>query len=92
MGDTDGSSSAAHSAQLKNIKSKRKPKSFFARIAGWLSFGDLQNEPDKTQNLENLKADTNSEVGNLLRVSIQDVSIPKAEIVQYMILYQRRSF
>ena len=81
MGDTDGSSSAAHSAQLKNIKSKRKPQSFLARIAGLLSFGDLQHEPDKTQNLENSKADTNSEVGNLLRLSVQDVSIPKAEIV-----------
>ena len=81
MGDTDGSSSAAQSAQLKNIKSKRKPQSFLARIARLLSFGDLQHEPDKTQNLENLKANTNSEVGNLLRLSVQDVSIPKAEIV-----------
>ena len=81
MGDTDGSSRAAHSAQLKNIKSKQKPQSFFARLAGWLSFGDLQHEPDKTQNVENLNADTNSEVGNLLRFSVQDVSIPKADIV-----------
>ena len=81
MGDTDGSSSAAHSAQLKNIKSKQKPQSFFARIIRLLSFDDLQHEPDKTQNLENLNADTNSEVGNLLRVSVQDVSIPKADIV-----------
>ena len=81
MGDTDGSSRAAHSAQLKNIKSKQKPQSFFARIAGWLSFDDLQHEPDKTQNLENLNSDANSEVGNLLRVSVQDVSIPKADIV-----------
>ena len=81
MGDTDGSSSAAQSAQLKNIKSKRKPQSFLARIARLLSFGDLQQEPDKTQNLENLKANTSSEVGNLLRLSVQDVSIPKAEIV-----------
>ena len=46
-----------------------------------LSFGDLHHEPDKTQNIENLKADTNSEVGNLLRLSVQDVAIPKAEIV-----------
>ena len=81
MGDTDGSSSAAHSAQLKNIKSKRKPQSFIARIAGFLSFGDLQQKPDKTQNLKDLKVNTNSEVGNLLRLSVQDVSIPKAEIV-----------
>ena len=81
MGDTDGSSSAAHSAQLKNIESKRKPQSFIARIAGFLSFGDLQQKPDKTQNLEDLKVNTNSEVGNLLRLSVQDVSIPKAEIV-----------
>ena len=81
MGDTDGSSSAAQSAQLKNIKSKRKPQSFIARIAGFLSFGDLQQKPDKTQNLEDLKVNTNSEVGNLLRLSVQDVSIPKAEIV-----------
>ena len=81
MGDTDGSSSAAHSAQLKNIKSKQKPQSFIARIAGLLSFGDLRHEPDKTKNLENLKANTNSEVGNLLRLSVQDVAIPKAEIV-----------
>ena len=81
MGDTDGSSSAAHSAQLKNIKSKRKPQSFIERIAGFLSFGDLQQKPDKTQDLEDLKVNTNSEVGNLLRLSVQDVSIPKAEIV-----------
>ena len=81
MGDTDGSSSAARSAQLENIKSKRKPQSFIARIARLLSFGDLHHEPDKTQNIENLKADTNSEVGNLLRLSVQDVAIPKAEIV-----------
>ena len=81
MGDTDGSSSAAHSAQLKNIESKRKPQSFIARIAGFLSFGDLQQKPDKTQDLEDLKVNTNSEVGNLLRLSVQDVSIPKAEIV-----------
>ncbi len=81
MGDTDGSSSAAQSAQLKNIKSKRKPQSFIARIARLLSFGDLHHEPDKAQNLENLKADTNSEVGNLLRLSVQDVAIPKAEII-----------
>ena len=81
MSDTDGSSSAAQSAQLKNIKSKRKPQSFIARIARLLSFGDLHHEPDKAQNLENLKADTNSEVGNLLRLSVQDVAIPKAEII-----------
>ena len=55
MGDTDGSSSAAQSAQLKDIKSKRKPQSFIARIAGFLSFGDLQQKPDKTQDLEDLK-------------------------------------
>ena len=81
MGDTDGSSIAAQSAQLKNIKSKRKPKSFFARFARLLSSGDLQHELDRTQNIENLKANTSNEVGNLLRLSVQDVSIPKAEIV-----------
>ena len=81
MGDKDGSSIAAQSAQLKNIKSKRKPKSFFARFARLLSSGDLQHELDRTQNIENLKANTSNEVGNLLRLSVQDVSIPKAEIV-----------
>ena len=65
----------------KILNQNKNHRAFLHVLQDWLSFDDLQHEPDKTQNLENLNADTNSEVGNLLRVSVQDVSIPKADIV-----------
>ena len=81
MGDTDGSSSAARSAQLKNDNSKPKPLNILARIARLFSFGNKVKQLDTNENFVDLKTHDNSEVGNLLRLRVEDVSIPKADIV-----------
>jgi len=81
MGDTDGSSSAAHSAQLNNGNSEKKPVNILARVAGLFSFGNKVEQFNTNENLIDLKREANDEVGNLLRLSVEDVSIPKADIV-----------
>ena len=81
MGDTDGSSSAARSAQLKNDNSKQKPLNILARIARLFSLGNKVKQLDTNENFVDLKTHDNSEVGNLLRLRVEDVSIPKADIV-----------
>ena len=81
MGDIDGSSSAARSAQQSNFNSKRKPVKFLARIAGLFSFGSQSEQLDINKNFVDSKPDPNNELGNLLRLSVEDVSIPKADIV-----------
>ena len=81
MGDTDGSSSAARSAQLKNDNSKQKPLNILARIARLFSLGNQVKQLDTNENFADLNTHDNSEVGNLLRLRVDDVSIPKADIV-----------
>ena len=81
MSDTDGSSSAARSAQLKNDNSKQKPLNILARIARLFSLGNQVKQLDTNENFVDLKTHDNSEVGNLLRLRVEDVSIPKADIV-----------
>ena len=81
MGDTDGSSSAARSAQLKNDNSTQKQSNILARIAKLLSLGKQAKHLDPNENFTDLRADDNNEVGNLLRLRVEDVSIPKADIV-----------
>ena len=81
MGDTDGSSSAARSAQLKNDNSTLKQSNILSRIAKLLSLGKQVKQLDPNENFADLRADDNNEVGNLLRLRVEDVSIPKADIV-----------
>ena len=81
MGETDGSSSAAHSAQLKKEHSKQKPFNILARLARLFSSSNRVEQLDINENLVDLEPHNNNEVGNLLRLSIEDVSIPKADIV-----------
>ena len=81
MGDIDGSSSAARSAQQSNFNSKRKPVNILARIAGLFSLGSQAEQLDANKNFVDTKPDPNNELGNLLRLSVEDVSIPKADIV-----------
>ena len=81
MGDIDGSSMAARSAQQSNLNLKRKPVKFLARIAGLFSFGSQAEQLDANKNFVDTKPDPNNELGNLLRLSVEDVSIPKADIV-----------
>ena len=81
MGDTDGSSSAARSAHLNNGKSEKKPVNILARVAGLFSFGNKAEQLDTNENTVGLKREASDEVGNLLRLGVEDVSIPKADIV-----------
>ena len=81
MGDIDGSSSAARSARLKSDNSKLKSLNIIARIKGLFLFGSKVEPLDSNENFVDIKPDGNNEVGNLLRLSVQDVSIPKADIV-----------
>ena len=80
MGDKDGSSGAARSAQLNNGNSE-KPVNILARVAGLFSFGNKVEQLNTNENLVDSKRKANDEVGNLLRLSVEDVSIPKADIV-----------
>ena len=81
MGDTDGSSSAARSAQLNSGNSEKKPVNILARVAGIFSFDNKSKQLNINENTVGLKREANDEVGNLLRLSVEDVSIPKADIV-----------
>jgi magnesium and cobalt transporter len=81
MGDIDGSSSAARSALPKSGNSKLKSFNIIARIKGLFLFGSKVEPFDSNENFVDIKPDDNNEVGNLLRLSVQDVAIPKADIV-----------
>ena len=81
MGDIDGSSSAARSARPKSDNSKLKSFNIIARIKGLFLFGSKVEPLDSNENFVDIKPDGNNEVGNLLRLSVQDVAIPKADIV-----------
>ena len=81
MGETDGSSRAARSAQPTNDNSEQNPLNILGRIAGVFKFSSKSVKFDKNENFVDLKREANNEVGNLLRLSVEDVSIPKADIV-----------
>jgi magnesium and cobalt transporter len=81
MGDIDGSSSAARSARPKSDNSKLKSFNIIARIKGLFLFGSKVEPFDSNENFVDIRPDGNNEVGNLLRLSVQDVAIPKADIV-----------
>ncbi len=78
MGDTDGSSSAARSAHLNNGNSEKKSVNMLARVAVLFSFGNKAEQLNTNENTVGLKREASDEVGNLLRLSVEDVSIPKA--------------
>ena len=81
MGDIDGSSSAARTARPKSDNSKLKSLNIIARIKGLFLFGSKVEPFDSNENFVDIRPDGNNEVGNLLRLSVQDVAIPKADIV-----------
>ena len=81
MGDIDGSSRAARSAQQSNLNLKPKPVKFLARIVGLFSFGSQAEQLDTNKIFVDSKPDPNNELGNLLRLNVEDVAIPKADIV-----------
>ena len=68
MGDTDGSSSAARSAQRNNGNSEKKPVNILARVAGLFSFGNKVEQLNTNEDLLNLKQDSESiEIENLIK-------------------------
>ncbi|APE42782.1 magnesium/cobalt efflux protein [Sulfitobacter alexandrii] len=84
MGDTDGSSTAAHSAlDEENFEehddSHARQGSFFSRVIGALSPSDSDEDDDVTPP----PVDRVSTRGmmNLRRMRVDDVSIPKADII-----------
>ena len=81
MSETDGSSRAARSAQANNDNSERNPLNILGRILGVFKLGSQSEQLDKNENFVDLNREANNEVGNLLRLSVEDVSIPKADIV-----------
>ena len=81
MGETDGPSSAAHSAQPNDDNSERKPLNILGRIARVFKLGSQVLQFDKKEYFVDLKRKANNELGNLLRLNVEDVSIPKADIV-----------
>ncbi|MBV7378547.1 hemolysin family protein [Maritimibacter dapengensis] len=80
MGDTDGSSSAAQSAQSED--EQQRPEGFFGRIIGALSASDdgEAESLDLSEDEREMRA-LMPGIGNLRRMRVEDVMIPKAEIV-----------
>ncbi|HDZ82490.1 MAG TPA: HlyC/CorC family transporter [Roseobacter sp.] len=87
MGDTDGSSEAAHSAQSEDtliaveteeVEDAPKSGGFFSRMMGALSTSDALDDEETTA----MQADRLSARGmmNLRRMRVDDVAVPKADI------------
>lgn len=77
MGETDGSSKAAQRAQSQNDTVKKH--GFFSRIIEALTPGD---DPDKGQtNGHAVPVVTTLGILNLRRMRVEDVAIPKAEMI-----------
>ena len=85
MGDTDGHSTAAHSAQDQTLPDDQNANGasdgaksgFFSRVIGALSPSDIL-EPDEMLTAGPERATTG--MGNLRRMRVDDVMVPKADI------------
>ena len=78
MGDIDGSSRAAQSAQLKE-----QDRSFWHRVTDWVfaKNRDMQNSDVDGGQTPSLEVNNQRGMINLRRLQVEDVAIPKAEIV-----------
>ncbi|MEM7089882.1 MAG: hemolysin family protein [Pseudomonadota bacterium] len=80
MGDTDGSSRAAHSAHPEIGSTETEEKSgFFSRIID--AFSSPDDEPDSSVNGQEVPLNQPRGMINLRRMRVEDVAIPTAEIV-----------
>ncbi|MDR9394340.1 hemolysin family protein [Roseovarius sp. SYSU LYC5161] len=75
----DGSSKAAHGAQPEGQESEDEHGGFFRRIFGALSPGD--EEADETLPDRAARPGEGPGLGNLHRLTVEDVSVPKADII-----------
>jgi magnesium and cobalt transporter len=84
MGDsTDGSSTAAHSAQSDDHIPSQPKTGFFRRVIGALSPSDV-GEPDPGDALgegHGTTVEVPLDISSLRRMRVEDVAIPKADIV-----------
>ena len=79
MGDTDGSSSAAHGAQSDTASSRNEESNgIIGRLFGRL--GATSTEPEETQPTAN-QAQPARDMVNLRRLRVDDVAIPSADIL-----------
>ena len=78
MGDIDGSSRAAQSAQLKE-----QDRSFWHRVIDWVlgKNRNVQNSDVEGDQPPSLEVNNQRGMINLRRLQVEDVAIPKAEIV-----------
>ena len=84
MGDsTDGSSTAAQSAQSDDQNDSRSKGGFFRRVIGALSPSDMgENAPGDLQSANgNPSGHVPLDITSLRRMRVEDVAIPKADIV-----------
>ncbi len=81
MGETDGSSSAAHGAQDED--ESKGSEGFFGRIIGALSPSDVEEPEDGATRFDTtgLPRALIPGIGNLRSMRVEDVMIPGAEIV-----------
>jgi len=83
MGETDGSSDAAHSARVENTPPSQsdnaRQSGFFSRVIGALSPSDETVVPEG-EGQEHGHRQTHGMI-NLRRMRVEDVSIPKADII-----------
>ena len=80
MGDSsDGSSNAAQSAQADSQDSDDEQSGFFRRIIGALSPGEDDSQTEEP--VKEAPVRIMPGLGNLRKLTVEDVSIPKADIV-----------
>ena len=78
MEDNDGSSKAAHGAPLK----RKKNFNFSEKLTRLFSRRSTDNSSNETDEIQKNKISTDSHgMFNLRRLCVEDVAIPKAEIV-----------
>ncbi len=78
MGDTDGSSSAAHGAHALNSETSEEKSGLFSRIIDAFSSSEIEATP---VNGEQVNVPQSRGMINLRRMRVEDVAIPTAEII-----------
>lgn len=82
MGETDGSSNAAHSA-LGQIDTNEEERSagLVRRIFGWVGGPQVKEEATSDNAMSHAVLSKAPGLGNLARMRVEDVAIPKSDIV-----------
>ncbi len=82
MGETDGSSNAAQSArEMTQLNKKQSEGGFFHKLFGRLGGAKNVEDPQPDKPLRTVYQPPTLGLGNLSRMRVEDVAIPKADIV-----------